>query len=206
MSLLESSMNISEERFQSIRDNSYKNFHAKGLDYICLYRSPQLTMKCYLFEGNLGSLPEIVVPHNHRYHFNTVVHAGRVRDRRFQESYESSPGALPYNCFDFYTPLNGGDGFHFVREQWLAPVSSIDYGANEHYSSLADGIHTLQIESHDAIAVLYQHEDVIPLDEPTQAFRFGDSEAPSLSGLYDRFSEDELVTRLHDLVCVGVVF
>ena len=199
-------LTISEERLASIRENSFKNFHAKGLHYLCLYRSPVLTMKAYFFEGDLGSLPEVVIPHNHRYPFTTTVMSGRVRNRRFQESPERAPDAQPFNRFNYYTPLNGGDGFHFDKEVFLAPLGGNLYEPGQWYASYPDEIHTLQIESSDAVIGLYQYEDAIPLTEPTQAFRFGSKEPLSLSGLYDRFSKDELITRLHDLAAMGVVF
>lgn len=34
---------MDEQRIQMIIDNSFKNFHAKGLDYICLKRTPEHT-------------------------------------------------------------------------------------------------------------------------------------------------------------------
>lgn len=32
--------------------NSYRDFHAKGLDYICLKRSFKETLKLYFFDGD----------------------------------------------------------------------------------------------------------------------------------------------------------
>lgn len=53
--------------------HSFTDFHAKGLDYLCLLRSPEITVKAYFFEGDVASAPEVVVPHDHRYCFNTRV-------------------------------------------------------------------------------------------------------------------------------------
>lgn len=33
--------------------NSFRNFHTKGFDYLCVKRSAELTRKVYFFEGNL---------------------------------------------------------------------------------------------------------------------------------------------------------
>lgn len=58
--------------------NSFKDFHSKGLDYICLRRSPVLTTKLYFFDGDVSKLPEVVNPHDHRYDFSTVCLSGCV--------------------------------------------------------------------------------------------------------------------------------
>lgn len=44
----------------SVLANSYKDFHCKGLDYICLQRKPFLTIKAYFFEDAIVDLPEWV--------------------------------------------------------------------------------------------------------------------------------------------------
>jgi hypothetical protein len=160
-------------------------------------------MKCYFFEGNLDSLPEIVVPHNHRYNFTTVVHAGRIRNRIYWEHH--ALGEV-YDKFDYHTPLLGGKGFEFVKETHLLVTSNLTYSQGESYCSRADDIHTLQIVSNSAVAILYQYEDRVPADQPTKAYSLSGSKQPSVDGLYDRFSADEALKRIETLNELGVVF
>lgn len=51
---------------QQALKNSYRNYHAKGVDYLCVGRTPQLTQKIYFIDGFEG---DVVVPHDHRYEF-----------------------------------------------------------------------------------------------------------------------------------------
>ena len=52
-----------ELNIDNVIENSFKNFHAKGLDYICLSRTPQLTLKLYILDGDASESPEVVNPH-----------------------------------------------------------------------------------------------------------------------------------------------
>ena len=65
-----------------VKSNSFKDFHAKGLDYICLFRSPELTLKAYFFSEGMESqkVGEVVSPHDHRYNFFTQCYSGRIEN------------------------------------------------------------------------------------------------------------------------------
>lgn len=178
---------------EEIRRNSFRDFHAKGLDYLCLKRSPHLTRKVYFFEGNLDKIPEIVMPHNHRYAFETRVLSGRVANRVFCRG---GRGAQPYERFDYLTPLNGGDGFRWRETDYLNCVMERPYTRGQRYLSTAADIHTLQIQSDQTVIVLDQFEDVVPLDAPTSAWKKGDKAAPNLSGLYREMTMDDVLSRM----------
>lgn len=77
---------MDDERIQTIIANSFKNFHAKGLDYICLKRTPEHTRKAYFLNGDVTKLPDVVNPHDHRYHFNTTVVTGTMSNSQYVES------------------------------------------------------------------------------------------------------------------------
>ena len=40
-----------DSRIDDIQANSYRDFHAKGLDYLCIRRDLELTLKVYFFDG-----------------------------------------------------------------------------------------------------------------------------------------------------------
>lgn len=58
--------------------------HVDCLDYLCLLRTPELTIKLYLMEQPVnGPLGYLVAPHTHRYAFDTLVLHGRLEHVRF---------------------------------------------------------------------------------------------------------------------------
>ena len=185
------------DSMEQVIENSYKNFHCKGLDYLCLERSDNLTVKAYFFNGDTSQLPEIVVPHNHRYGFNSIVLSGLVANKKYMEFPLASVWGQVYDKFDFYTPLNGGNGFEWVDEVKLATVSDVTYKAGQSYYSAASDIHTLQIHAPESVLILLQYEDEMSVEAPSQSYKLGNSrEKPNLSGLYDKMTPDDVIKRL----------
>ena len=187
--------------------NSFRNFHTKGFDYLCLSRTPELTRKVYFFEGNLADLPELVIPHDHRYPFVTTVLSGAVVNKSFTRL-RNGPAADvvdlwervtdAYDHFEYRTPLNGGDGFSWVGEcRMMAHPSSTRHIRGAFWKSSETEIHTLDIRCEGTVIMLEQLADVVPLDEPTNAYRkVGDRSPPSLDGLYDRMDADHARKRI----------
>jgi hypothetical protein len=198
---------------ETICANSFRNFHTRGFDYLCLSRTPELTRKVYFFEGDLHDLPELVIPHDHRYPFVTTVLAGAVRNKRFthlrpekvhKTMWSHWEGITQlYDHFQYLTPLNGGDGFRWVGEERLWEHVG-DYWSQvrgDHWRSSETDIHTLDIRCEGTVIMLEQLADVVPLDQPTNAFRkVGDRTPPSLDGLYDRMTPDHARTRINQFL------
>lgn len=194
-------MDISE-----IVANSYKNFHAKGSNYICLQRSPNVTIKAYFFEGDVTTASEAVVPHNHRYDFVTEVLAGEMVDKHYKECPESHLGRAlrAVQRWDYHTPLNGGKGFKWASESFLWWQSEHELTKGHRLYSPAEKIHTIKVKP-DTVLLLTQMKDRLPEDQPTQAYSFGTKEQkPDNSGLYDKFTEDEVKDYLKKLEELGV--
>lgn len=171
--------------------NSYRDFHAKGLDYVCLRRSPVETLKIYFLDGDVSKLPEVVNPHDHRYPFRTWVVAGRGQNVWYDEG-----GDKIFNRFRWRTPLLGGGGFEWDSEVGLRERGRVTYDAGDQYFMTHDAIHTIRMLENETILFLVQYEDAVPVDVPTKTFCLA-SEAPSLDGLYSRFTADQLLARLH---------
>lgn len=177
----------------AICENSFRNFHAKGFDYLCLTRTPELTRKVYFFEGEVSQLPEIVMPHDHRYAFTTTVLAGKIAN----VIYVANPRGDMFQRFSYRTPLNGGDGFTWQEEQRLLRLGDTVYGRHQHYHSTSRDIHTLSMKTDQTVIMLEQMADDIPLDVPTTAWcKDGGKQPPSLDGLYDRMTPDHAIMRL----------
>ncbi|PBC38567.1 hypothetical protein CJ179_38905 [Rhodococcus sp. ACS1] len=182
----------------AVLENSYKNFHTKGFDYICLKRSDRYTQKLYFFDGDVSSLPEVVNPHDHRYDFATTCIAGEVENVLFERSikaaYNGEP-ALRYEVFKYRTPLNGGNGFEWFAESMLRETSRVAYKPGETYLMKYNQLHTIRMVKPETVIMLEQFEDRIPLTMPTRTYVRGKT-PPSLDGLYDRFTADEIIARL----------
>lgn len=181
---------------EHILANSFRDFHVKGFDYLCLKRSPTETVKVYFFDGDVATSPEAVIPHDHRYHFETTCLAGSVVNHDFHPASPEKCAAAPYERFDYLTPLNGGDGFKWTGMVWLNRFQSARYEAGQRYSLRAEQIHTITVRP-DTVLQLIQREDVVPVGVPTSAFRpVRMKEPPSLDGLYLPMDADHALMRL----------
>lgn len=56
-------------------EHSFENYHARGLDYLCLFRTGRMTVKAYFVRRERLADPNglIVWPHTHRYAFESWV-------------------------------------------------------------------------------------------------------------------------------------
>ncbi|MBV6360457.1 hypothetical protein R2325_16520 [Mycobacteroides chelonae] len=197
-------LDLSNLDMESVLENSYKDFHAKGLDYICLHRSPELTIKAYFFEGDAQDASEVVNPHDHRYNFHTTCLSGKIRNKWYQEPLPFDVPTEEFNVFAWHTPLNGGAGFADEQSRVrLAQYKHVDALPGKSYSMLAHELHTIQVMKKDTVILLTQFEDVVPLNEPTYTFTKSDA-PPDLSGLYGKFTADQAMKRielLQELSC-----
>ncbi|AEK09961.1 hypothetical protein FDH96_gp049 [Mycobacterium phage Rey] len=182
-------------------EHSFKDFHAKGLDYLCLHRDSGLTLKAYFFADGMESqkLGEVINPHDHRYHFTTQLMSGRITNKWYAQA---SPGTMLaaewFNIFEWMTPLNGGNGFTADGDSALLVNTrnlTLNWPGSQYYMS-APELHTISVGARETCIVLAQYEDVVPLDYPTHTFTQAD-EPPSLKGLYTEFKPDELVARIN---------
>lgn len=174
---------------ETVAANSFRNFHAKGLDYLCIQRSAVLTVKAYFYSGSVQA-PEVVCPHDHRYPFSTTILSGHSSHYRYSAE-DNRAQCAKYQRFEWSTPLNGGRGHTWVGESILAPWKPERYGRGGTYWCEADEIHTISIDAPDTVLLLVQHADVVPMFKPTLTFVPGDSQnPPSLDGLYERMDVD----------------
>lgn len=178
--------------------HSYRDFHVRGFDYLCLRRSAAMTEKVYFFDGDVAEAPEVVIPHDHRYGFWTDCLAGEVTNREFIELFGKRyrDDGVPYERFDYLTPLNGGAGFTWSREAWLFRSAETRYAPGEGYSMRHDRLHTIAVQP-DTVLRLYQFADILPVGVPTAAYRpCGERQGPSLDGLYRPMDADHALKRI----------
>jgi len=185
---------ITDEEMEMMIENSFKNFHVKGFDYLCIHRSEQLTIKVYMMDGDASKMTEVVNPHDHRYLFTTTVLAGEMIDHR----YELSDDGDLYNAFDYLTPLNGGNGFTFRGEERLKKTDSLILDENQDLMTLHFDLHTIGFKSDQTVIMLNQFRDTVPIDVPTSCWSPVGSPEPNNnnSGLYEKFTADEIIAKL----------
>ena len=169
---------------------SFKNFHAKGLHYICVKRSPIYTLKYYIYDGKPG---RVVNPHDHRYDFRTTVLAGQM----FNQTFMRHAKGTPHRAFDFYTPLLGGEGFVEREPDLLIADTPQRLEKYDTLTSVAKSIHTIHVAA-GTILQLEQFYDVVDEEQPTSCWSPVGSPPPSYSddGIYDKFTADEIVKYL----------
>lgn len=194
-------MLIQTDALEVMAVNSHRNFHTRGLDYVCLRRSTDLTVKAYFLDGGRFDLSEVVNPHDHRYNFTTAVMSGRVSNKRYAVD---KCGAATHFVRDWLTPLNGGDGFGEAKPSGLSLIESLTYRSGDIWSSPASEIHTLSVVDGQCCIILRQYKDVIPVGEPTRTW-FKTDDKPTLSGLYEVFTPDQITQRLKHLADLGVI-
>lgn len=175
--------------------NSYKDFHRKGAHYICLSRSPKLTMKLYLFDDVVAESLQVTLPHDCRYHFDLLVISGLLRMTWYHESLyrTEAQGYDDYVRFRWDTVLNkGGKGFSLDGDTQLSEVSSeVVEPGNVRALRPAD-IHTMQVGPGCALLIA-QHPTAVRI--PTRLFAHS-PEPPSIDGLYGRYEAAEIIEHL----------
>lgn len=189
---------------EEIVKNSYKNFHTKGLDYVCLLRSEEYTLKAYFLDGDCRKVPEVVNPHDHRYRFKTHVLVGTLLDHKFGQT---DKGGDVYDAFDYRTPLNGGNGFTWRGEERLKKVKTRVMYKGENLETPINGIHTIQMASDHTVLLLEQFKDEVPIDEPTSTWAKGLQKGDWLKtdpGTYEEFTEDEVRSLVSVVRSLGV--
>lgn len=171
--------------------HSYKDFHVRGLSYVCIQRSPEYTVKLYTFQGDAVKSHEVVNPHDHRYRFRTSVLAGTLVNYTFTPDRYGDV----FDAYDYMTPLNGGYGFLPRGPERLARDTGHVLKAGHRLTSPVGAIHTIQATT-DTIIQLEQWADEVPLDKPTSCWVASGSPQPTTDGLYSKFTANEIVKLL----------
>lgn len=195
---------------------SYRSHHSAKLDYLCLFRSTALTIKAYFFDE--GSDDAVVVPHTHRYDFETHVLCGQLVEARFAElplhftgteqstvvgvagfQHERPTTALRYMRWA-YRPVVEGGGFSGTDWCALAQLSLTEYRKGGSYRNRAHlDVHTLLDVMPGTVLLLTQYADVGPAT--TVAYSLG-ARRPETDGLYERMTRAQVESRIDRLQTV----
>lgn len=182
----------------TMADNSYCDFHAPGLDYLCLGRGPIQTTKAYFFD-RMADADKPVMPHNHRYDFYTQVLAGRCTHARFRlcSPTDPSPFKRTYRQRCWNSPLiDGGKGWDIpdAGRVSLVPMRE-EYMPGEGYFVSAEEIHDIDVDR-ETVLLITQFPNRIPRELPTSTyFPIQMMSLPDISGLYNRMTPSECAAR-----------
>lgn len=196
---------INDTVMQTVLANSYRNYHAKGLDYLCFRRAAAMTLKVYFFDNPAFEAGQVVNPHTHRYNSQTAVIRGSVTNMIWRDAVADDDAPRTWDRFLFNTPLLGGVGFVYVGPAALQLDNALIYGPGHAFRSGFDVIHTLANVQPGTIIAQEQYRAVLAPGLPTTTFvpakALGKpgSTMPGLSGLYDRFTADQAMVRLRQL-------
>jgi hypothetical protein len=173
---------------EEVQQDSFLNYHAIGFNYLCLLRSPRLTVKMYFATKDLrpcGNEDYVVNPHDHSYNFHTLCLTGSVDNINFHVT--DTPAGY-YHAFRF-----DSDQKRFAREGRATLHGHRDtYKAGDSYYLEHDVVHTISAQPGTSL-LLIQYEK--QLKGPTRFFSYEDN-PPSLKNLYVRPS----LTESKDLV------
>lgn len=178
---------------------SFRAFHAPRMDYLNLYRTPELTIKLYDIQGAPGFL---VQPHTHRHPFQTWVLSGQMWNISFREDDGSDARAGEMDCglwtrLQYRTPLRG----QLASAQATGNVRLFGTGGpvllpGGHYFLDDETAHTICVPA-DSVLLLFQYRDV-PKD--ATVLYTSDGKLPDMIDLYQPYPEDLFTARLERIL------
>ena len=177
---------------------SFYNWHAVGFDYLCLHRTPGLTVKLYMNRpGELrpcGNGDYLVNPHDHAYNFDTYVIHGVVTNVMFRPR-----GLGDYVLWDY----DGATREATQRENYswdLKEIMRLRHPAGSSYAMRADEIHTIEVRRDDPVCMLLlQYESTT---KRTRLFTH-ESTPPSRDGLYLKPTRNETIRLVDRAMAFG---
>lgn len=145
---------------QEIAAHSVLNHHVEGMNYLCLHRSPKLTVKLYFIDpARIDKTPGsmLVTPHTHRYAFESTVLTGQLIHETFREGVDSDHDRFVYAP---ETKMRLGTGSVGL---WQRSVNTHIARTNtDSYWVDTDEIHNLIVPDRPVLLGLVQFADVLP--------------------------------------------
>ena len=178
-----------------VQDNSFRNWHAPGLNYLCLSRTVARTHKVYFVPPSEDK--PIVAPHNHRFNFEIMVLEGALVHYTYHVVEHDDDGEV-YQHLQYKSPNVGGDGFVWVGQKFLRRSTQVLY-PGERIFLWADQVHTLRADTEQGVILeQIQREDIVPPEATTDTYMKGVNKTPpSLAGLYVKPTLAEISRWFH---------
>lgn len=167
--------------------NSFTHFHTRGLVYLNLHRSSDLTAKLYLIDpAVVQHQPSgyLVNPHDHAYRFHTLVAAGECTNYTFK-----TDEWIDWHHHEFHSAMNGPSKIVSRGTCGLVPMSNQIMQPGEGYYCDERTIHTISTHPRKTtVLFLLQYRDI---RTPTNLYT-RERTPPSLDGLYKRMTPEKV--------------
>jgi hypothetical protein len=172
--------------------HSYSNFHVPGVEYACLLRTKQLTVKLYYFPTGVGLNNQglLVHPHDHGYEFETTVLKGQLRNHNYRIERGDS---WAMNQYSSKLKNESGMSMQFLQMVELVEYESRLMNKGQSYNLDTDTIHSISVNpNRDNAILLTQHASKVER-ESTLIFIPKAEEVPTDVGLYQPMSKERLL-------------
>lgn len=178
--------------------HSFLNYHAKGVTYLNLLRTPDLTAKLYVFDGSHRPTPEgyVVNPHTHAYGFHSTVVLGTMENVVFEHDDERGTRWAPWTVRSTGQPT-----FRQAPRPWeyIHETSRQKLHAGETYYLGPEAIHSIAVPTGQrTVLFLCQYSRTSPV---SRLFTKGD--APDLTGLYQGMGPADYLAALVEVTQVA---
>jgi hypothetical protein len=174
---------LAEMDLVEMMNHSVMNHIIDGMHYLCLHRSPKVTLKLYLIERDSNDFSGFLLhPHTHRYAFDTVVLAGELDEIKFGEREGGE-----WDRHVYHTETRS---FRPAATAGLVPHATRHRRGSHYFNSTSD-IHTLRAVTvgEPVLLGLHQFQDMesrsnlfLPAGRP-EAMKFSQSRRPSLDDM-----------------------
>lgn len=174
---------LAEMDLVEMMNHSMMNHIINGMHYLCLHRSPKITLKLYLIERKTNDFAGFLLhPHTHRYAFDSTVLAGSIEELKFQPCKGDE-----WDQYEYVTELRK---FERRANYGLIGEGHV-YQPGEHYFNDVTDIHTLRAvpDAGPVLIGLMQFMDTkrssdlyLPFGRP-EALKFSDSRRPSVNNM-----------------------
>eukprot|EP01102_Stenamoeba_stenopodia_P012773 TRINITY_DN4065_c0_g1_i1.p1 TRINITY_DN4065_c0_g1~~TRINITY_DN4065_c0_g1_i1.p1 ORF type:complete len:235 (+),score=57.96 TRINITY_DN4065_c0_g1_i1:150-854(+) len=193
-------------------DNSYKNFHVRGMHYINLQRNNELTVKLYLIDPSsieFACDKYLVSPHDHGYDFKTIVLRGWMRNITFEENdidmsvtNNKGVGFESWNEFEYFSPLSQKNKERSTVAEhrglrWLREASNTLIPTGGSYALSHRQVHTITVATNQpTLLLLFQKRDA---GKNSTKLYLRTKELSATDGTYQRFTEEEFQVVLETI-------
>lgn len=149
---------VEQARPTALLPHSRHNHHVRGLDYVCLHRSPELTVKAYIFDKPQHAVQHtendtwLVWPHNHRYAFDHLTLTGRI-DNIIVDFAEPGSHTVPVDIIAYDASERAHE---VIGQSRLTRVRRLITLPGDHFSLDPLTLHTIQVEN-DSVAIQVQY-------------------------------------------------
>lgn len=189
-----------EHNLDYIVDNSIKNFHFKGLNYVCFQFSSNLTIRLYIIkpEDNLNT--RNVNIHNHLYDSQILVLSGSITNNVYSKTEGDK-----YNHYYLTSALNpanktGNVLLDYIGKTNLQVTKSINLSAGDTHFQNHKEIHSVNNDPSSYTAFMVFEFKTVKQNSTLFSTEEFKGKIDTKKDIYEKFTEREIVALLQGLI------